>query len=124
MKATLEQFSMNNERNRSMRILQIGCVALVLLAPGFKIGGVTPPPAEHQSVMKARVVSLDGTEQTVTLEGAGCTESICSRVFLRGKDEKGATLQPLFGSLAAIKNTTHSDALFVMRNGSELRLNL
>ena len=72
--------------------------------------------------MTARVISVDGADRIVTLEGAGCTQSICSRVFLRGQTDSGAILQPLFGSITAIKDTTDKDALFKMRDGAELRL--
>ena len=109
-----------------MKIIRIGCMAAFLMIPAFKSGGASlpSPVAGHGSGLTARVVSADGATQTVRLEGAGCTQGICSRVFLRGQADDGTTLQPLFGSIASIKDTTDHDALFVMRNGSELRLKL
>ena len=108
-----------------MKPLQIGYLASVLLFPAFT-GGVSAASQAHQARtgIPARVIGLDGTDRPVTLEGAGCTRSICSRVFLRGKTDRGITLQPLFGSIASIRDTMEKDALLVMRDGSELRLTL
>lgn len=107
-----------------MRTLRIGCIAMILLIPAFRSGGASlPSQAEgHRSGMMARVVAADGTSRTVRLEGVGCTESICSRVFIRSKGESGATLRTWFDSIVSIKDATANDALFVMRDGSERRL--
>jgi hypothetical protein len=109
-----------------MKALQIGCVAMVLLIPGFKVGGTSlPRSAEgHSSGVVARVVSADGTNRTIKLEGVGCTESMCSRVFIRSKSESGTSVQTWLDSVAAVKDTTNSDALFVMKDGTERRLTL
>jgi hypothetical protein len=72
--------------------------------------------------MMARVVSADGTSRTVRLEGWGCTESMCSRVFIRSKRENGVPLRTWFDSIASIKDATAADALFVMKDGTERRL--
>jgi hypothetical protein len=74
--------------------------------------------------MMARVVSADGMTRTVKLEGVGCTESMCSRVFIRSTDESGAPVQTWLDSIASIKDATASDALFVMKNGDQRRLAL
>ena len=71
--------------------------------------------------MMAKVVSADGTSRTVRLEGVGCTESMCSRVFIRSKGESGAPLRTWFDSIASIKDATATDALFVMKDGTERR---
>jgi hypothetical protein len=109
-----------------MKTLQIGCLAAVLLTPGFKAGGAgLPAHAEgHHSGMAARVVSTDGTSRTIKLEGVGCTESMCSRVFITSKSESGAPVRTWLDSLAAIKGTTNGDALFVMKDGTERRLSV
>jgi len=72
--------------------------------------------------MMAKVVSADGTARTVRLEGWGCMESMCSRVFIRTKGENGAPLRTFLDSIASIKDTTATDALFVMKDGTEHRL--
>jgi hypothetical protein len=112
------------EGNKKMRILRIGCMAMVLLVPAFRSGGASLPSQVegHRSGIAARVTATDGTSRTVRLEGVGCTENMCSRVFIRSKGEGGALRQTWLDSIASIKNTTADDALFVMRDGTERRL--
>lgn len=107
-----------------MKILRIGCVGMVLSIPAFTSGGASLPSQVegHGSGIMTRVVSADGTSRTVRLEGWGCTESMCSRVFIRSKGESGAPLRTWFDSIASIKNATATDALFVMKDGTERRL--
>ena len=109
-----------------MKTLRIGCVAMVLLVPAFKSGASSLPSQVegHRSGVTARIISADGTSRTVRLEGVGCTESMCSRVFIRSKGESGVPLRTWFDSVAAIKDPTANDALFVMRDGTERRLAL
>ena len=106
-----------------MRMLRIGCVAMVLLIPAFRsVGASLPLQVEgHRSGMAARVVSADGTSRTVRLEGVGCTESMCSRVFIRSKGESGSPRRTWLDSIASIKDATAADALFVMKDGTERR---
>ena len=107
-----------------MKILRFGCVAIVLAIPAFTSGGASLPSQVegHRSGMMAKVVSADGTSRTVRLEGVGCSESMCSRVFIRGRDEGGAPLRTWLDSIASIKDGTAADALFVMKDGTERRL--
>jgi len=114
------------EGNKKMRALRIGCVAMILLIPALKSGGANLPSQVegHRSGLTARVTSADGTSKTIRLEGLGCTESMCSRVFIRTKSESWAPLQTWLDSVASIKDTTASDALFVMKDGTERRLTL
>jgi hypothetical protein len=97
---------------------------MVLLVPAFKSGAASLPSQVegHRSGLMAKVVSADGTSRTVKLEGVGCTESMCSRVFIRSKGESGAPLRTWFDSIASIKDATATDALFVMKDGTERRL--
>jgi len=107
-----------------MKILRIGCVAMVLSIPAFTSGAASLPSKVegHRSGMMAKIVSADGTTRTVRLEGWGCTESMCSRVFIRSNSENRAPLRTWFDSIAAIKDATAADALFVMKDGTERRL--
>ena len=107
-----------------MKILRMGCVAIVLSIPAFTSGEASLPSKVegHRSGMMARVVSVDGTTRTVRLEGWGCTESMCSRVFMRSKSENGVPQRTWFDSIASIKDATAADALFVMKDGTERRL--
>jgi len=107
-----------------MKILRICCVAMALSIPAFTSGGASLPSQVegHRSGMMAKVVSSDGTTRTVRLQGWGCTESMCSRVFIRSKGENEAPLRTWFDSIASIKDATAADALFVMKDGTERRL--
>lgn len=107
-----------------MRALKIGCVAMMSLIPAFRSGGASLPAQVegHRSGMMASVVSADGTSRTVRLEGVGCAESMCSRVFITGKRESGTRLRTWFDSIASIQDATANDALFVMKDGTERRL--
>ena len=107
-----------------MKILRIGCVAMVLSIPAFTSGGASLPSQVegHRSGMMAKIVSADGTTRTLRLEGWGCTKSMCSRVFIRSKSENGAPLRTWLDSIASIKDATATDALFVMNDGTEHRL--
>jgi hypothetical protein len=58
----------------------------------------------------------------IKIEGVGCTESMCSRVFVLNKGTGGTALRTWFDSIASIKDATSNDALFVMRDGTEQRL--
>jgi hypothetical protein len=111
-------------RNEKMRAIRIGCVAMILLIPALKSGGANLPSQVegHRSGLTARVTAADGTSRTIRLEGLGCTESMCSRVFIRTKSESGAPLQTWLDSVASIKGTSENNALFVMKDGTERRL--
>jgi|SRR5579872_1323427 len=107
-----------------MRIVRVGCMAMVLLVPAFRSGAVNLPSQVegHRSGLTARVTAADGTSRTIKLEGVGCTESMCSRVFIRSKSASGASLQTWLDAIASVKDPSENDALFVMRDGSERRL--
>jgi hypothetical protein len=107
-----------------MKLLQIGCVAMVLSIPGLRSGAASLPSQVegHRSGLTARLTSADGTNRSITLEGVGCTESMCSRVFIRSKSANGTPLQVWLDSVASIKDPTDRDALFVMKDGTEQRL--
>jgi hypothetical protein len=107
-----------------MKTLRIGCVAVVLVIPAFTSGGASLPSQVegHRSGMMAKVTLADGSSRTVRLEGVGCSESMCSRVFISSTSEAGVPLRTWIDSIASIKDATATDALFVMRDGTERRL--
>ena len=107
-----------------MKTLRIGCMAIILLLPAFKSRAVNLPSqvGGHRSGLTARVVSLDGSSRTVRLDGIGCTESMCSRVFVRNESESRAPLQTWLDTIVSIKEITENNALFAMKDGTERRL--
>jgi hypothetical protein len=72
---------------------------------------------------EARITLRDGATRTVRFEGVGCTQSICSRTAIKGKDAH-ALVSASLDSLAAIKDTSSGAATFVSKNGTERRLSL
>jgi hypothetical protein len=107
-----------------MKILRISWVGLILSVPALRSGAANLPSQVegHRSGIMAKAVFADGTSRTVRLEGVGCTESMCSRVFIRSKSASGAPLQTWLDSVASVRDTGENDALFVMRDGTERRL--
>jgi hypothetical protein len=113
-------------KDKNMKALRIGCVAAILTTPALTIGGANLPSQVegHRSGLTAQVVAADGTSRTVKLQGIGCSESMCSRVFLRSKAEEGAPQKTWLDSIASIRHATGDDALLVMKDGSEHRVTL
>lgn len=107
-----------------MKTLRIGCVTMILLIPAFRSGAANLPSQVegHRSGLTARVTAADGTSRTIKLEGVGCTESMCSRVFMRSQGESGTPLRTWLDSIASIKDATANDASFVMKDGTERRM--
>ena len=107
-----------------MKILTIGCAALILSIPAFRSGAANLPSEVegHGSGLTARVTYADGTSRLTKLQGVGCTESMCSRVFIRSKSADGAPLQTWLDSIASIEDTTENGAVFAMKDGTDQRL--
>ena len=101
-----------------MRILQIASIAAVLSVPAIRVGGATLPAQVegHQSGIAARVVDSTGKVRDVRLDGAGCTETMCSRVFLMTN-----TGRLWLDAIASIKNSSGDAALFGMKDGTNRR---
>lgn len=78
----------------------------------------------HRSGLTVRIVMADGTRRTARLDGVGCSASICSRTAIEGKSGNEAPVKAWLDSLAAIREASSSEALFVMKNGTERRLSL
>jgi hypothetical protein len=73
------------------RIAAITIVCFLVSGAASIAGPWLPLPAVdasngHQSSVRARVTLVDGTSRAITIQGVGCTESICSRV--RAKDTR------------------------------------
>ncbi len=101
-----------------MRILQIASIAAVLSMPGIRVGGATlPAQAEgHHSGIAARVVDSNGTVRDVRVDGAGCRETMCSRVFLMTNAGR-----LWLDAIASIKDSSGGAALFGMKDGTNQR---
>jgi hypothetical protein len=105
--------------NRSVYAL----VGLIALAGGPWVG---PEEARAGSArLEARITRANGVSQTVTLEGVGCSEALCSRVALRTKaDDDPRVTKTWLDTIAAIRDITSKDALFVLKKGTAQRLSV
>ena len=113
---------------------RIGSLAACLLAVvSFTNGSSEPPSAidQHQqsasghlSGLMAKITTRDGATRTVKVEGVGCPRSICSRTAIKAKTQRDWLVRTWFDNLAAIKDTTASDALFVLKDGTSRRMSL
>ncbi len=101
-----------------MRILQIVSIAAVLWIPGIRVGGATLPAQMegHHSGLAARVVDSSGRTREVLLDGVGCTEAMCSRVYLMSTSGR-----IWLDSIASIIASGKDSALFVMKDGTKRR---
>ena len=64
--------------------LRVGALAVVCLLGS---SAVLPDTQGHRSSLRAKATMADGTERTITLEGVGCTSSMCSRVAVSVKTD-------------------------------------
>ena len=56
------------------------------------------------------------------IDGVGCAASICSRTVIKSKTDREPLVKTWLDSIAAIRDTTASDALFVLKDGTARRL--
>lgn len=112
-----------------MKTFRVGCLTVALI-PALTIGGAAePPPATenqqgHSSGLTARVVAADGSSRIVKLQGVGCTERMCSRVFIRSTGEDGAPQKTWLDSMASITRRSANGAVLVMKDGSQYQATL
>ncbi len=116
-------------------VLRTSCIAAGLLVPiAAAVNGAGTPSRiangsqdskqEHSSGLMAKITLPDGSARSVRLEGVGCSASICSRIAIQAKTERNSLVLTPFGVIAAIKDTTDHDALFVLKDGTRRRMSL
>jgi hypothetical protein len=109
----------------TLRTISLG-IAL-LLPVTFEMRGAREVSEErqgHLSGMTVRITMTDGTSRMTRLEGVGCSASICSRTVLKSKAGNESLVKMWLDTIAAIRDTTDSDALFFMKDGTARRLSL
>lgn len=115
------------------RPLFFGLTAVGLLGGvGFSSSAALPTKLEgHSSALAAKITSRDGASRTATLQGMGCPVSMCSRVAVKSRVVGDSRLTAIglhrelntwLDSIAAIKEITSDDALFVFKDGTARRL--
>ncbi len=99
----------------------IGLAAIGGLGQATSVNS-TPMPDDnrHRSSLPVRLTLLNGVEKTVTLEGVGCSISMCSRVRVRNTSAANVWLDGV-ASVSSIKDTASGTvkAVFNFKNGGE-----
>ena len=84
--------------------------------------GVTGGQESRSAPLVATITLANGSSRTVTLEGVGCSETLCSRVAVLTRIHGDAHVQRTrLDSLVAIKDISKDGALFVFKDGTERR---
>jgi hypothetical protein len=84
--------------------------------------GVTGGQELRSAPLVATITLANGSRRTVTLEGVGCSETLCSRVAVLTRIHGDAHVQRTrLDSLVAIKDITKDGARFVFKDGTERR---
>ena len=107
--------------NKNILVILLLTIAFVLQ------GAATPrpdnraeqPSSTHLSGLNARVTQPNGSTRTVTLDGVGCSMSMCSKVFIKGKDAGGNLVGTPLDSIASITVATKDMAVLVMKDGTQ-----
>lgn len=108
--------------------LRTAALAVVVLLGGAGVASsITPwlplPPVDdpgHRSSLPATLTMLDGSTRTVTLQGVGCTATICSRVRARDTNSESVWLDGI-DSVRGITGERDGavTAIFTFRDGTE-----
>lgn len=104
-----------------MKNIVCALVGVMAIAGGHR---VLPAEARADSApLVARMTLANGNSRTVSLEGVGCSEAMCSRVAVRSRPEGDSRVTKTWlNTIAAIKDITSDSALFVLKNGTSRRL--
>jgi hypothetical protein len=73
-------------RSNSLRTVCPIVVLLFVSNVGMSAASRAVEAKDHASQLEARTTLRDGTTRTVRLQGVGCSQSICSRTAIRGRD--------------------------------------
>src|SRR5262245_19143714 len=77
----------------------------------------------HRSHISARITTENGAQRSITVEGVGCWQSLCSRIAVRGKSDGNSQVTTTWlDSIAAIRDITTDNAGVVLKDGTVRRL--
>ena len=117
---------MNVSRHPLMWIV----AAVVMSAAGDQAVGFNQRPrpvatAKPQLLRPVRVSLKNAASRTISLDGDGCTESLCSRISINTRVRGDAVLSKIMlDNISAIRDINDNDALFIFKNGDEKRLSV
>ena len=105
---------------KRMTYALVGLIAMIgspWVGPGEASGG--------SARLVVRMTLTNGGSRTVTLEGVGCSETICSRVAVLSRPQGDSRMtKTSLDTIASIKEITADDALFVMKDGTAQRVSV
>ena len=124
-----------------MKISSPRCSTILLvIATGVLVGSAATFSAArsedagfgHSSNLRAKITMTDGSSRSAVIQGVGCIVSMCSRVAVRSTESSARLaafglhkeMTTWLDSLAAIKDVSNRDALFVFKDGSTRRLSI
>jgi hypothetical protein len=102
-------------------VTHVAAIAFVCVVASAGPASTTPrDEGGHRSSLRARVTMTDGIARTITLQGVGCTASLCSRVRARALERESVWLD----GLASIREISHEaegpvSAVFTFKDGSQ-----
>jgi hypothetical protein len=101
--------------------LRIVAVVIVCLVGITGLHSNAPLSLEgHRSSLHAKVTTVDGAQRTITLEGVGCNESMCSRVVVGCVKTDSQWLDSLASINDILPDRDGSvHAIFKFKNGGE-----
>lgn len=91
------------------------------------VANVEPRGLEgHGSSLNAQLTMRDGSIRSVTLQGVGCTSSMCSRVRARSTDANTVWLDGLASvrGISSQGTTSPVSATFTFKDGSERQVSI
>src|SRR6516164_1781987 len=105
------------------RFMTSAMLTTILTAmPMYAEPGAQSEHVEHAGQL-IRLNLRDGSSQTVTLDGVGCDETICSRVAVNARSLGNVIAnRTRFADIAAIRDISESTATFVLKDGTTHRL--
>jgi hypothetical protein len=112
---------MRQKGNNVMKKIPLRVTGMALLLMLLIVSSVV---ADSGTGRRARLTLLNGTSRIVQLDGVGCSESICSRVAIKGRTERGSLVEMRLDTVAAIRRTAGGDSVFVLKDGTIRRLSL
>src|ERR1700682_5605623 len=125
--------TMNNRCTLAIVISSAALLAVLTPAPiiaggqgqaaGVQSRGIVPGGQDARpDPLVATITLANGSSRTVSLEGVGCSETLCSRVAVRSRiDGQPHVQRTRLDSLVAIKDITKDGARFVFKDGTERR---
>jgi len=91
------------------------------------LGGISVPNAlgAGAASREVKVTLVNGETHTITLEGVGCSERLCSRITVAARAIGDPRIERIpLDTIAAVTGITPDCALFVFKDGTKRRLSV